>query len=459
MSMSTETEIPDELIDLLELLQEGGLDEAGRARLLAMLKERPEYLPTVASHFAVGRALAQLEAPEMDFAARTAAHVVKLANEKEFAFVDRLKRRIVMRRTVKVLAAAAVLALAALPVFFWKRTTPVAPQPEEVAVLSRLDKDGGTVHTESVRVGSHIKEDAGLVRLNFKNGAIVAVEGPVDFTVVSALELLLETGRLNAWCPEAAHGFKVRTASGDLTDLGTSFGVSASTDGRSEFVVLDGMVEVEKGSEKLRLEKGSAVAAKAGDTLQSVAFAPSPFKKTWLLACGILSTKGQVAPVDPDVPEKVALAENDEYVMVIPEKRGVIFNRPLDAEIIEPGHLPGEFDGKVHTVTPVPEKRLRSVLLRFDPVGAWPDDYFLKLQGEVTFDRPVVAISCQRDSLEKSDELFANRTWDAVYRGIELKQTNNPPDSVSLSADRHTVSVLFYAGASTDEVRVFLEDN
>lgn len=458
--MSMETEIPDELIELLELLQEGGLDEAGRARLHAMAKERPEFLPIVTSHFAVARALAQLEVPEQDqdFAGRTAAHVVKLANEKEFAFVGRVKRRIIVRRTVKVLAAAAVLALAILP-FVWKRATPAAVQAEEVAVLSRLDKGGGTLRTETVRIGSRIKENAGLMRLNFTNGAVVAVEGPVDFTVVSAKEILLETGRLNAWCPEAAHGFKVRTASAGLTDLGTSFGVSATTDGRSEFVVLDGMVEVEKGSEKLRLEKGSAVSSSGKDALQSVAFEPTPFKKTWLLACGILSTSGQVAPVDPDVPEKVALAESDEFVMVIPEKRGVIFNRPLDAEIVEPGHMPGDFDGTAHAVSPVPEKRLRSVLLRFDPVGAWPDDYFLKLQGEVTFDRPVVAISCQRATLEKSDELFANRTWDAIYRGIELKQTNNPPDSVSLSPDRHTVSVLFYAGASTDEVRVFLEDN
>lgn len=455
-----ETEIPDELIDLLELLQEGGLDESGRARLHAMLKERPEFLPMVSTHFTVARALGQLEVAECDFAGRTAAHVAKLATEGEFAFVNRVKRRIVVRRAVKVLSVAAVLTLAALP-FFWKPAPPAAVQTEKVAELSRLDKDGSTLRTEVVRAGSRIHESSGLMRLNFENGAVVAVEGPVDFTVVSAKEILLESGRLNAWCPEDAHGFMVRTASAALKDLGTSFGVSATEDGRSEFMVLDGFVEVEKGDEKLLLDKGRAVAAnsKGSGALQSVDFKPSPFKKTWLLASGILSTSGSVAPADPDVPEKVALAESDDFVMVIPEKRGVIFNRPLDAEVTEPGSMPGDFDGTVHSVWPVPEKRLRSVLLRYDPVGAWPPDHFLRLSGEVTFDRPVVAISCHRESLEKSDELFATAPWNDIFRGIELVQTRNPPDSVTLSADRRTVSIVFHAGASTDEVRVFLEDN
>jgi hypothetical protein len=48
--------------------------------------------------------------------------------------------------------------------------------------------------------------------------------------------------------------------------------------------------------------------------------------------------------------------------------------------------------------------------------------------------------------------------WESKFRGIELKQINNPPDSVTLSADRRTVKVVFFAGASSDEIRVFLED-
>jgi hypothetical protein len=39
-----------------------------------------------------------------------------------------------------------------------------------------------------------------------------------------------------------------------------------------------------------------------------------------------------------------------------------------------------------------------------------------------------------------------------------MDQYNNPPDSVALSTDRRTEKVVFYAGASTDEIRVILED-
>ncbi|WP_265594224.1 FecR domain-containing protein [Haloferula sp. BvORR071] len=455
-------DLPDELIELLELLQEGALDEAGRKRLHSMLEGRPDLLRMVADHFAVSRALAHCEVCDTDFAERTAAHVAKLANEGEFAFVGQVKRRVIKRRVVKSLAIAAVLMLAAVPMAL-KPPVPTGSGSVarvQVATMTKLGKDGVALGSTAVHEGSRIEEKSGLMRLEFTNGAVVAVEAPVAFEVVSAMEIVLESGRLNAWCPEDAHGFQVRTASASLKDLGTSFGVSTTADGRSEFVVLDGAVEVKKGSEKLLLEKGEAVtSSKKEEALKPVDFEPLEFKKTWALASGIIATKGAVVPADPDVPEKVAVMESDDHVLVIPEKRGVIFNRPIAVEVTGPGDLPGTFDRTPETILPVPEKRLRSVILRFDPKGTWPPDHFLPFEGEVTFDSPVVGISCLRDTLEKSDELFATVSWSSRFRGIELDQGRNPPDYVQLSKDRRTVKIVFFAGASTDEVRVIMEDN
>lgn len=447
------TEIPDEFIELLEALTEERIDEAGRARLVSMARGNARLRAALREHFAVSRALAALERDDAGFAERTAAHAIKMAGESEFSFAGKITRRIIRHRLAKGLAAAAVLALAALPLA-WRTLRPA----EEVATLVRMD-EAGIVHSRTtVKAGQKFDETQGLVRLDFLNGAVVAVEAPARLSVVSGMEIALESGRLNAWCPETAHGFKVRTRSAALTDLGTSFGVSASADGRSEFVVLDGLVEVERSGEKVRLEQGKALTSTPKESLQSVAFDPSGFKNTWPLASGILSTTGSVIPVSPDVPEKVALSEDSEHVLVIPERRGVPFTRPLEAEITGPGSLPGTFDGSVKTVQPGSGRRLRSILLRYDPVGTSPEDYFIRLEGEVTFDRPVLAISCHRDSLAKSDGLFSTASWKATHRGIELKQIDNDPDSVTLSADRRTVKIIFYAGASTDEVRVFLED-
>jgi hypothetical protein len=446
-------QIPDEFIELLEALAEERIDEAGRARLVAMAGEDAGLQAVLREHFAVSRALASLAPDDSGFAERTAAHVMKTAEEGEFAFAGKVTRRIVRHRLAKALAVAAILTLAVLPLA-WKTLWPA----EEVATLVRMDEAGIVLSRTIVRAGEKLAETSGLIRLDFGSGAVVAVEAPAKLTAVSRMEIALESGRLNAWCPESAHGFKVRTGSAALTDLGTSFGISASADGRSEFVVLDGLVEVEKGSEKVRLEQGKALTSNSKDTLQSVAFDPSGFKNTWPLASGILATKGSVVPVGPDVPEKVALMEDSDHVLVIPERRGVPFTEPLEAEITEPGSMPGSFDGSVKTVQPRAGRRLRSILLRYDPVGVSAEDHFLRLEGEVTFDRPVLAISCHKDSLEKSDKLFATGTWTATHRGIELKQIDNDPDSVTLSADRRTVKVIFYAGASTDEIRVFLED-
>lgn len=446
-------EIPDEFIELLEALSEERIDEAGRARLITMAREDAGLRAVLREHFAVSRALAILERDDSGFAERTAAHVIKTAEEGEFTFAGKVTRRIIRKRLAKGLAVAALLTLAALPLA-WKMLRPA----ENVAMLVRMDEAGIVLSRTPVKKGQILSEDRGLIRLDFHNGAVVAVEAPAELTAVSGMEIALESGRLNAWCPESAHGFKVRTKSAELTDLGTSFGVSASADGRSEFVVLDGLVEVQKGDEKIRLAQGKALTSDPRNTLQSVAFDPSGFKNTWPLASGILSTTGSVIPVSPDVPEKIALSEDSEHVLVIPERRGVPFTEALEAEITEPGSMPGKFDGSVKTVQPQSGRRLRSILLRYDPVGASPEDYFIRLEGEVTFDRPVLAISCHKESLEKSDKLFATASWTATHRGIELKQIDNDPDSVTLSEDRRTVKIIFYAGASTDEVRVFLED-
>lgn len=446
-----QAEIPDELIDLLERLAEGDLDEPGRVRLVALLRSRPDLRPLVTEQFAISRGLSLLERESPDFAARTAAHVAKVAQEGELTFARKVTGRIVRRRVIQALAAAAVIALAALP---FLRTAAGA----RVGELVRMDAENRITATTPVHAGDKLDEATGLMRLTLDNGAVVAIEAPARLTVVSAMEIVLDAGRLNAWCPESAHGFKVRTASAELTDLGTSFGVTAGNDGKTEFLVLDGSVEVNRGKEKLRLGQGDAVEASRKDSFKAVAFDASDFKNTWPIAQGILSTKGAVVPADPDIPEKVALMESDDHVLVIPERRAVPFKLPLTVDIVDFGTLPDTIPDQIHVIAPKPGMHLSSFLIRYDPVGTFPDDHFIRFEGEVTFDRPVLAIMTERATLEASDGTFATGKWESKYRGIELKQINNPPDSVTLSGDRRTVKVVFYAGASTDDIRVILED-
>jgi len=445
--------LPSETIDLIERLLEDTLDDAGHQRLLELIDENPALLGRISGHLKTSATLDLAARQDDDFARRTAVHVMKIADEGEFEFAKRVERRISRGRYLKGLAAAAVLTLAALFLFFNQ-----APKGERVALLLRMNHDNEVISSKPVHAGAVIEETNGLVRLDFKNGAVVAVEGPMRLEVTSGMEIHLESGRLNGWCPDTAHGFKVNTKSAVLTDLGTSFGITATKDGKSEFMVLDGLVEVVKGDDKIRLEEGAAIKSSMNGEMRAVAFDPSAFKKTWPFSNGILSTRGAVIPAPPDTAEKLALLENDEHILVIPERRSIPFVHDIQAEIIRPGTLPGDINGDVKTLVPVAGKRLSSFLIRYNPVGVISEESFLRFEGEVTFDRPVLAISCMAGALAYCDPIFSTAVWPDPMRGIELSQRLNPPDSVTLSPDRRTVKLIFYAGASTDDVRVILED-
>lgn len=452
-------EIPDEFIELLELLEEGTLDESGRARLAKLISERPALRQTVSDHFAISRAISQLNKPQSNYAGRTAAHIAKIAAEADGGFAKNITRRIVRKRIVKGLAIAAVLALAILP-FVNEKPAPTGP---EVAAMIEMDSEGEHIQTKPVHAGNLIEMSTGLVRLDFDNGAVIAIEAPAKFTVVSKMEILLESGRLNGWCPGTAHGFKVRTRSASLKDLGTSFGISVDETGKSEFMVLDGLVEVQRGGEKVRLAEGAAIESDTNDPMKAVSFDPSGFRNTWPLSLGILSTRGAVVPADPDVSEKLLKLEDDNHVLVIPERREIPFRLPIKAELVDSGTIPegrnGNLNPPVHEIQPVPGKLLSSFIMRYNPVGVFYEERFLRFEGEVTFDRPVLAIACQEAQLSDGDRVFATGEWTGPYRGIETVQRLNPPDSVTLSEDRRTVKVIFYAGQSTDDIRVILEDN
>ena len=95
-----------------------------------------------------------------------------------------------------------------------------------------------------------------------------------------------------------------------------------------------------------------------------------------------------------------------------------------------------------------------------DLVGADGKAWFYtdRVMFELVDDRKVLAIACKEEPLAHGDHVFATADWKSLYRGIELSQRLNPPDVVTLSQDRRTVQVVFYAGASTDDIRVILED-
>ena len=454
---------------LFEQLLEGNIDDVSRARLIALMEADPALQAEVARQLVISDALKNLSANENgeQFVELVTKHAVHLGNEGADDFTQRVIQQIpasqpARRRRPGLLAAAALIGLCAVATFMIFRGSS-GTSPATLAKLSHVGDDGSILSTDEVTGGYRHKLADGLLKLDFTNGAVVAIEGPAEFEIVSGMVMKLDSGKLNAWCPDTAHGFQVLTQKAKVTDLGTSFGINAAADGSANFVVLDGQIEVSDGGGTHLLDKGKAMESGAAG-LTTVAFKADAFKRTWPLASGILSARGSVKPAPPGTPEQLATLEDNETVLVIPERRGVAFNSPIVAELAGPGEISVEHMPVKQKLEARPGTRLRSFLIRYNPVGT-RNEFSPRFEGEVTFDRPVLAICAQGPALEASDPMFATGSWglpmpterERQYRGIDLQQP--PSDLVQLSEDRQTVRIVFNAGISTDDLRVIVEED
>lgn len=441
--------------DLCARYLDGSLSEDKAARFVALLEGSPAHLATLGNQLAVSGALARMKPEQSDeaFLRSVLPHLKSVAEEDEDAFPNRVRNIIRFARWRKIaLAAAAVVALVLAVTF---------TRPKGVVVATLFDESG----SRTVSTGSRLKFDKGVARIEFTNGAVVAIEAPAELSITSADKLVLDHGRLNAWCPETAHGFRVITRTATVTDLGTSFGVSATKDGSADVLVLDGKVEVSKGDETRMIGKGSALRSKKGTGFSDVAFEPSGFKRTWPVASGIRSTLGEVVPAPPGTPETLASYENDTHIIVIPERRDFHPRQATKVNITGPGSYEGRRLLEATTFTPPPKTKVRSYLLRYNPVGKLPPKTNKRFEGSVTFDRPVLAVITASGQLHLSDEVFSKTPMpkmsevDTRLRGLEPSQKLTRSDRVELSADRRTLKVTFVAGESIDEIRAVTSDD
>ena len=114
--------------------------------------------------------------------------------------------------------------------------------------------------------GQRIELAEGLAEITFDDGATLLLEGPASFTVDSSNKVALLAGRLAAVVPQRAEGFHVRTASLDVFDVGTEFGLVAQESGAAEVHVFNGLVKADvldnSGRAMRRLELNAAEAAR-----------------------------------------------------------------------------------------------------------------------------------------------------------------------------------------------------
>ncbi len=115
----------------------------------------------------------------------------------------------------------------------------------------------------------------GVAKMELGQGASLLLEAPCRLTLSSLDEVTLRRGRLVVTVPPPTKGFRVRTRTASITDLGTEFGVIAHSDGATEAHVLKGRVSValdpHESSRRtsLVLDEGQAAAVDAtGGTIR-----------------------------------------------------------------------------------------------------------------------------------------------------------------------------------------------
>ena len=367
------------------------------------------------------------------------------------------------RRVLLAVAASLVLFFGIFSLWIPSRSV------GEVAQVVGAYRDNGVAYEigEAVEPGS-IFISRGLLRLDFSNGARVTLEGPAELEVFNESRIVLRRGLVTATIPESAVGFVVDTISAHVVDLGTSFGVSVGENGQTKVCVFDGEVEVSSsktsGVSKLTqlVREGEAVRTKVDSSvIDSVSYETAQFENAWPVNYGVLQTTGSMRFVSPGPNFHPGNYEDNEHIVVFPEKRDFKASESIRVDMIDPGEYEkSHYDEKP---TLVPNRAMTSYLLQLDayPEGKNPNRR-RSVRGQITFANPIVGVVTEDRLLNQSEVVFGMPGADyPSARTIEPRPEGDQRpgfDKLILTADRHSLILeLRENPGHLDQVRVLVE--
>jgi hypothetical protein len=195
------------------------------------------------------------------------------------------------------LAAGILLALT-----FWPqpqrtaKTTGPIPEAEDNSVAVLLQAPGAEWEETGMprRVGAALpagilRLKAGFAHIEFYSGAVVILEGPAEFQLISRTQSHCTRGKLRAMVPPQAQGFTIGSPSLNLVDRGTDFGLQVGEGGKTEVHVFQGKVEVidsntTKNDRLKSLTTGQALRVEGPGIVRPIKTAPAEFQNAQGLA-------------------------------------------------------------------------------------------------------------------------------------------------------------------------------
>ena len=438
----------DRFNELLEAYADGTLDDDASWELLMAFTADADLKARFLNELRLHNSLRGL--PLLDEADRRVIDVMqcilpgRTSRDMSAAVLSALRPLKPIRRWYPVVQRVA--AIAAVIALGWFVMWSLPKADESLATVAhQIDAtwSGDRKLAPSERVGKgHLKLAAGVVRLDFAKDVRLTLEGPADLELIGPGETRLHSGKLTANVPPDGIGFQVHTERAKVVDLGTTFGVSVGTNGATDVAVFEGRVAVTSlaSREEKIIDEGDEVSLHEG----SGALTPRKFNtrtfRGWPVLFGVVNTGGKIRFAYPQPNLNPADVTDADNIVIFPERFATKLRTDFTVSITDPGDYgPDEIIGRKETLT-AEKRRVNTYLIQYHPpqVDDEAKSNPSRFVGEVSFDRPIIAIIADGDQLTASDEVLGKKRF--VYSsggGRSLKDG----DRLSLSQDRRTLKL------------------
>ncbi len=141
----------------------------------------------------------------------------------------------------------------------------------EVVACYGSDSSSRLANGEWIRQGDTLKLASGVIEVRSPDGNSLTFQGPGDVKILNQRHLVLNSGRL--WADLKGDPILIKVPRGEITDLGTTFGIDQSSPSTTRVDIFDGEVRFSEGG-----DSHLAVQAIKGESLTSTGATWTPEK-------------------------------------------------------------------------------------------------------------------------------------------------------------------------------------
>jgi hypothetical protein len=205
-------------------------------------------------------------------------------------------------------------ALIAVVVVAW-----VLPRGNRPAEVAKSSPKPAASQLPSVQILS------GTTKLTLPNIGHVVIDGPAEFDMLDPMRARLARGRIRVHVTEeAGRGFIVETPHGNVTDLGTEFGLDVSDDGQAGLVVFDGAVDLQLPKQPQedkpvveRLTQGDGVRFNKAGHLNPIGAIRRDGVKTFELCSDVVASRGKSGATIVNVKDNISDSASRKYYEIV----------------------------------------------------------------------------------------------------------------------------------------------